>query len=67
VEEKGFETVGGFIYDLEGSAPEQGRVLEYRSNACLLKLLIEKVEGQRIKTVRITVISPSSQQSHPDD
>lgn len=66
VEEKGFETVGGFIYDLEGSVPEQGRVLEYQSNTCLLKLLIEKVEGQRIKTVRITVTSPSSRQSEPD-
>lgn len=60
IEETGFETVGGFIYDLEGSVPEQGRVLEYKSNACKLKLLMEKVEGQRIKTVKITVLSPST-------
>ena len=59
IEEKGFETVGGFIYDLVGSVPEQGRVLEYKSDECHLKLLIEKVEGQRIKTVRITLTSPS--------
>jgi len=58
IEEKGFETVGGFIYDLVGSVPEQGRVLEYKSAQCKLKLLIEKVEGQRIKTVKITNISP---------
>ncbi len=58
IEEKGFETVGGFIYDLVGSVPEQGRILEYKSAECELKLLIEKVEGQRIKTVKITNISP---------
>jgi putative hemolysin len=59
IEERGFETVGGFIYDLEGSVPEQGSVLNYASQDCHLKLSIEKVEGQRIKTVRITVLSPS--------
>lgn len=60
IEERGFETVGGFIYDLEGSVPDQGRVLEYKSEECELSLLVEKVEGQRIKTVRITVLPPSS-------
>jgi putative hemolysin len=61
IEEKGFETVGGFIYDLEGSVPEQGRVLKYQCDGCRLELLVEKVEGQRIRTVKITVISPPSQ------
>jgi CBS domain containing-hemolysin-like protein len=59
IEERGFETVGGFIYDLEGSVPEQGSVLNYASGKCRLKLTIEKVEGQRINTVKITVLSPS--------
>lgn len=66
IEETGFETVGGLIYDLEGSVPEQGRVLEYESDQCQLKLLVEKVEGQRIKTVKITVISPSVSDTRPD-
>lgn len=60
IEERGFETVGGFIYDLEGSVPDQGMVLEYKSEECELSLLVEKVEGQRIKTVRITVLPSSS-------
>jgi putative hemolysin len=47
--EKEFETVGGYIYDLVGSVPEQGKVLE--SNG--LKFTVEKVVGQRIETVRV--------------
>lgn len=58
IAEKGFETVGGFIYDLVGSVPEQGRVLEYKSADCELKLLVEKIEGQRIKTVKVTLTQP---------
>jgi len=48
--EKEFETVGGYIYDLVGSVPEQGKVLE--SNG--LKFTVEKVVGQRIETVRVS-------------
>jgi CBS domain containing-hemolysin-like protein len=59
IEERGFETVGGFIYDLVGSVPEQGKKLEYESEECGLRLLVEKVEGQRIKTVKVTVTPPS--------
>jgi len=55
IEETGFETVGGFIYDLVGSVPEEGKKLEYESEECGLRLLIEKVEGQRIITVKVTV------------
>lgn len=47
--EKEFETVGGYIYDLVGSVPEQGKVLE--SNG--LRFTVEKVVGQRIETVRV--------------
>ena len=60
IEEKGFETVSGFIYDLVGSVPEQGRVLEYKSADTELKLLVEKLEGQRIKTIKIKIISSSN-------
>jgi putative hemolysin len=59
IEETGYETVGGFIYDLVGSVPEQGRKLDYESEEGVLSLLVEKVEGQRIKTVKITITSPS--------
>jgi putative hemolysin len=50
--EKEFETVGGYIYDLVGSVPEQGKILESSG----LKFLVEKVVGQRISTVKITKI-----------
>lgn len=56
IAQKGFETVGGFIYDLVGSVPEQGKVLEYKSEYVRLKIVVEKVVGQRIKTVKVTLI-----------
>ena len=70
IEEKGFETVGGFIYDLVGSVPEEGKKLEYESEEFALNLLVEKVEGQRIKTVKVTVTPPSkisSEKSSQDE
>jgi len=57
--EKKFETVGGYIYDLVGSVPEEGKILESSG----LKFLVEKVVGQRIKTVKITKIK--SEESSP--
>ncbi|MGB8656344.1 MAG: hemolysin family protein [Candidatus Zixiibacteriota bacterium] len=59
IEEKGFETLGGFIYDLVGGVPEQGKVVEYRSADTELNLLIEKLDGQRIRTIQITIVSSS--------
>ncbi len=60
IEEKGFETVGGFIYDLVGSVPEQGRKIEYKSDETGLELVVEKLQGQRIKSIKITVTTPSN-------
>ena len=57
IAEKGFETVGGFIYDLVGSVPEEGKVLEYESDRVRLKIVVEKVKGQRIKMVKVTLTS----------
>lgn len=57
--EKEFETVGGYIYDLVGSVPEEGKILESSG----LKFTVEKVVGQRIKTVKITKIK--SEESSP--
>jgi len=68
IEEKGFETVGGFIYDLVGSVPEQGRVIEYKSDETELQLMVEKLQGQRIKIIKITITSPSNILSeHPSE
>jgi putative hemolysin len=60
IAQEGFETVGGFIYDLVGSVPEQGRVLEHKSAHVELKIVVEKVIGQRIKTVKVTLTPISS-------
>jgi len=46
-----FETVGGLIYDLVGSLPEKGQVIDYRN----LTFMVHRVEGQRIEKVKITV------------
>jgi CBS domain containing-hemolysin-like protein len=60
IAQEGFETVGGFIYDLVGSVPEQGKVLEYKSVHMEFKIVVEKVVGQRIKTVKVTLTPISS-------
>jgi putative hemolysin len=43
------ETVGGLIYDLEGSLPEKDRLLEYDG----IKFKVHEIDGQRIVKVRI--------------
>ena len=48
--EKEFETVGGYIYDLVGSVPQEGKVLQSEG----LEFTVEKVSGQRIETVKVT-------------
>ena len=45
----GFETLGGFIYDLLGNIPNEGQVIQFKN----LQLQIEKVRGQRILKVKI--------------
>jgi len=46
-----FETVGGLIYDLVGSLPEKGQVIDYHN----LKFVVHRVEGQRIVKVKLFV------------
>jgi len=48
-----FETVGGLIYDLLGSVPHEGEILR-KDN---LQFYVEKVDGQRIKRVRVTKLA----------
>lgn len=49
IPEEEFETVGGLIYDLVGSLPEKGQVVEYEG----IKFVIHRVEGQRILKVKL--------------
>lgn len=65
--QEGFETVGGFIYDLVGSVPEEGKALEYESDQMRLKIVVEKVKGQRIKMVRVTLTQTSPDTSSEDN
>jgi len=48
--EEKFESVSGFIYDLVGGVPEQGKTVKHKN----LKFTVEKVSGQRIKWVRVS-------------
>ena len=50
LEEKDFETVGGYIYDLVGSLPRVGQKVSVDG----IDYVVEKVSGQRIDKVRIT-------------
>jgi putative hemolysin len=50
--EEEFETVGGMIYDLAGSVPEEGYAVEKHG----LRFVVEKVEGQRIEIVKVMIL-----------
>jgi putative hemolysin len=51
LEEKDFETVGGYIYDLVGSLPRVGQKVSVDG----IDYVVEKVSGQRIDKVRILI------------
>ncbi len=53
LEEKGFETVGGYIYDLVGSLPQVGQKIDQEG----ISFIVEKIRGQRIEKVRIILAS----------
>ncbi len=48
--EGGWETLGGFLYSLEGEVPETGQILEWED----FLFTIEEIEGRRIRKVKIT-------------
>ena len=56
IEDDEFETVGGLIYDLVGSLPHEGQTVsnEY------FQFIVEEIDGQRIKTVRVRKLKPDS-------
>jgi putative hemolysin len=47
--EEDYESLGGFIFSLMGSIPTEKESVDYAN----LRILIEKVQGRRIKSVRI--------------
>jgi CBS domain containing-hemolysin-like protein len=46
-----FETVGGLIYDIVGSLPTAGQVIEYQN----IQFTVDQIDGQRIVKVKITI------------
>lgn len=48
--EDGWDTLGGFLYSLEGKVPETGQVLEWEH----LQFIIREIEGRRIMKVEIS-------------
>ncbi len=59
LEEREFETVGGYIYDLVGSLPNVGQRIATDG----LDFVVEQVNGQRIEKVRIILRTPREQQA----
>jgi CBS domain containing-hemolysin-like protein len=59
-----FETIGGLIYDRVGGVPRVGQSLDEHG----LRITIEKMDGQRIRRVRITRLarSPSAPRNAGD-
>lgn len=58
LQEREFETVGGYIYDLVGSLPDIGQ----RVAADGIEFVVERVNGQRIEKVRVILPKPEEQQ-----
>ncbi len=51
IPEEEFETVGGLIYELVGSLPVKGQIIEYHQ----VKFVVHRVDGQRIVKVKLSV------------
>ena len=60
-----FETVGGVIYDIVGSLPEEGTTVDYEC----LKLTATKIDGQRIRRVLVEILPErkAEKQSHDNE
>lgn len=62
--DESFETVGGLIYDLAGTLPDKGQVLTSDG----IKFTVEKIDGQRIETVKIEKLPPPEEfATHPEE
>ncbi len=63
LEEKDFETVGGYIYDLVGSLPQVGQ----RVSADGIDYVVEQVNGQRIEKVKVIINRDRTAAPEPSD
>lgn len=59
------DTLGGLIYSRIGRVPRVGEVIEETENK--LMLVVESVDGRRIRKVRVTRIKPEAQQASDGD
>jgi len=57
IPENGFETLGGFIYDLLGRVPEKDEKIKYQN----CQIIIEQVIKNRIKRVKIIKKLPQTE------
>jgi putative hemolysin len=55
-----FETVGGVIYDIVGSLPEQGATVDYQC----LKFTANKIVGQRITRVGVEIVPEAEKKNN---
>jgi len=61
IPENGFETLGGFIFDLLGRVPRKGEKIKYKN----CQLIIEQVVKNRIRRVRIIKEIPQTENNIP--
>ncbi len=57
-----YETLGGFLYDLANSIPQEGTELEYEG----IRFLIKEVKGQRITKVELELPSAKIEKKNLD-
>jgi len=61
IPENGFETLGGFIYDLLGRVPEKDEKIKYQN----CQIIIEQVIKNRIRRVKIIKKLPQTENNTP--
>ena len=61
IPENGFETLGGFIYDLLGRVPEKDEKIKYQN----CQIIVEQVVKNRIRRVKIIKELPQTKNNTP--